>query len=468
MLLSAVLALAALVASAGGFGCTGCADGEQLPASSSGAGGTGAAGASGSSSSGSTSASSGQGGAECPAAPLPPGVPEGWVRMPGAPCECDVYMAPDPSRASPVSWASCGDGCTELVVDWSVAQGYRLLAQVGAAGGGSRYLGYTRYLSDKGPYEMQLVRLPDLVLLDAIYQSKGGPWIIRPRAASPHGLLAELMGSTGGPGLEHYSVMYLVPVDGSSLLVTLNDVVSWGYFEAAVTSELWAMSYQGSLAWGWHEWDFSNEMNPGWVSPDGRTMFGLEAVGGNVFFSTRLGDLLAQIEVWDEVQGTQPLVSFPSKQVGGACCLETDGEQLVWLQGSDYLGDNHFTEVSLMKSPFAASAAELQPTVVRPAYQDHVLFGSGVVGGGYAAYYERPAGAPLEAERFILTRLADGHYWVIPPRPGMYWVSLLYVDAEEVALIEDIDTNEYSPTHWTIVRLAIDSLGEPLPPGSGF
>lgn len=304
-------------------------------------------------------------------------------------------------------------------------------------------------------------------MFDAIYQSKGGPWRMSPRAASPSGQLVELSGSTDVPG-EHYSVMYLVPTDSSAPGVMLSGVVSWSFLEATVSSDLWAMSYQGAMAWGWHERLFSNEMKPGWSSPDGRSMFGIEAVGSNVFFSTWHGDALSQIEIWQPTTGTQPLVSFPSKLAGGACCLETDGQQMVWFQGAGYLGSEKYAEVNLMRSPLATSAAELEPAVVRPAYQDTVIAGGGVVGGGYAAHSERPNGTPLESARLIVTRLSDGHYWIIPPRPGMLWLWPLYVDAEEVAITEDVDSNEYLPTHWTIVRLALSSLGPPLPPGSGF
>jgi len=389
--------------------------------------------------------------------------------MPGAPCESDVYMAPDPEHASPVSWAPCGNGCSELVVDWSTDDAYRVMGQVGASGGDKRYVAYTRYLSAKGPYELQLVRLPDnLVLFDAIYQSTAGPWDVFPIAMSPSGHLLELMGTSGGPGFEHYSVMYLVPPDGSPLEVMLSDIVGWGALEATVSSELWAMSYQGAMAWGWHGRSFGNEMNPGWSSPDGRSMFGITATGSNVFFSTWHGDALSQIEIWTKGAGTAPLISFASKAAGGACCLLTDGQQMVWFQATGYLGGEKYADVKLMRSALATSPAALQPAVLRPAYQDTVIGGGGVIGGGYAVHVERPVGAPLEDERIIVTRLTDGYYWVVTPPPGKLWFRPLYVDADELALVEDLDTTEYTATNYTIVRLSIASLGPPLPPGSGF
>lgn len=450
-----------LAAAAGALGCTGCGADDVPSCPSEGGAGSGGTAVTTSSS----TSSSGQGGHACPDVPLPPGVPDGWVRMPSAPCECDVYMAPDPAHTRPVSWTSCGTGCLELVVDWSDDDAYRVLAQAGAAGGGYRYLGYTRYLGAKGQREVQIVRLPDnVVLFDAVYRSDAGPWVIGPRRLSPFGHLLELMG-TDGPG--HHSVMYFVPPDGSGLSVMLNTVVSWGAYEVSVSSDLWAMSYLGAMAWDWHERAFNNEMSPGWSSPDGRSMFNLEAVGSNVFFSTWAGDRLSHIEAWDQATGSAPLVSFPSKDIGGACCLETDGQTMVWFQASGYQGEERFDEVVLNKAPLATTAAELQPTLVRPAYQNHVLTGGGVVGGGYALHVESPLGAPIEEHRAILTRLADGHYWLISPRPGRLLSMPMYVDGEELALVES-NPNGYHATNWTIVRLTIASLGDSLPPGSGF
>jgi len=68
----------------------------------------------------------------------------------------------------------------------------------------------------------------------------------------------------------------------------------------------------------------------------------------------------------------------------------------------------------------------------------------------------------------VLTRLSDGYYWVIAERPGFLWVRALYVDSEEIAMVASADDGTYHATNWTIVRLSIASLGDPLPPGSGF
>ena len=446
---SAAACLAALSCAA--LSCAACGD---QTASSSGGGGAGAAATS--------TTTIGAGGAPCTYL-KPPGVPDSWVRTPGAPCESDVYMAPEPEQASSApAWTGCGVGCQEMVIDWSDDDRFRILGQVGAAGDGHRYLGFTRYLSAKGPYEVQLVRVTDnLVILDAIYQSKGGPWLIRPRAASPDGHIVELTGSTADPA-QHQSVTYLVPAGGGPPELMLNEVVPWGMLEVTVSSELWAVAYQGGLAWGWHERSFSNEMNPGWSSPDGRLMLGIQAVGGNVFFNT-LGP--RHIEVWTAADGARALVDFPSSNEG-ACCFTTDGKDMVWLQGTGAQGDHTYAQVQVMRSPFATTAAALEPTVMRPAFTNG-LFGVGEVGGGYAAHLESKIGAPGEDGRIIITRLSDGHYWVLAPPRGLTWHIPLYVDDEEVAIVVN-NPDGYHATNWNIQRRSIAALGDPLPPGSGF
>lgn len=61
------------------------------------------------------------GAATCPDSgdELPAYVPDGWVRAPCAPENCEVFVAPTPALArSPSPWTDCGAGCLELAHDW--------------------------------------------------------------------------------------------------------------------------------------------------------------------------------------------------------------------------------------------------------------------------------------------------------------------------------------------------------------
>lgn len=452
------------------LGCSGCggeAGATTVSSSTSSAGGAGGipttttlfgAGATG-----------GAGGEGPCSGPLPPDVPQGWVRPPGAPCECDLFVAPNADEARPASpWASCGTGCEELVVDWTTDEQYRFFLHSGIADGeGNRYVSYTRYLDGHGgAYETQIVHLPsNAVVFDAIqqpYLNGAGNWYGGPYPSTRAGHLIEYAQSLDKGTFEHVSLFYVAPLLEDAyapLNVTLDEVVPWGALEAALSEELWAIGYQGARAWGWHGIPLAPGMNPGWSSPDSRTLSSLAASGTTVLFSTF--GVAAELLAWTADNGVQPLVSYPSTSAGGACGPVVGADEMVWTECQTLVQGNEYASCSLMASPIASSAAGLAPRIVRPAYSDNVVACGGVMGGGYLLRLERSSAAA--ESKVILTRLSDGHYWVLTPEPGFTYSHMLYVDDTELAL----GLSKTSGT-WTIHRLQIASLGPPLPPGSGF
>ncbi len=352
-----------------------------------------------------------------------------------------------------------------MVRDWTTDTTYTFTGVHGAAQtGGHRLIAYKRDLAPAGPYELQVVRLPEnVVIFDGLQQKQTGPWLLDTLALSPKRELLQVWSTLGEQGPKHRSLVYALTEDGpSTLQLTYDATVSYTEYEAAVSTELWAMSFQPPYSWAWHGPFGGNDLQAGYTV-NGGAVFGLLAVDANVFFSVWLGSKASDIMVFDPVGGNRKLVSFPSKIVGGACCLVTDGKDMTWLQGSDLVSEDTYATMNVMASPFATSAADLKPHVLRPAFQKDVAGGGGVIGGGYALYSEAAKGQG----RRILTRLSDGYYWVIAPRPGRDWAESLYVDAEELALVEVL-VGKFVAGDWTIVRRTIASLGPPRPPGSGF
>jgi hypothetical protein len=309
--------------------------------------------------------------------------------------------------------------------------------------------------------ETQVVRLPEnKVIFNGIEQDEHGPWFLSSRGLGRDAYLFELAKTFGNGG--HHSLVYMLPASRGVPVLTYQADVSWTPYEAAVTPELWAMTFQPPFSWKWHGATPANSLQPGYAINYG-ALFGLEAVGSTVFFSSWLGDKASDVFVFDPLGGSRKLITFSSKAVGGACCLLTDGKELVWLEGQGLVSGETYSSVNLMASPYATSTADLKPRVLRPAYQKHVITGGGVMGGGYVVHGE--ANGP--GVRDIVTRLSDGHYWVLPPRAGKSWGRALYVDAEELAIVENIK-DKFTKGHWTIVRRTIASLGAPRAPGSGF
>jgi hypothetical protein len=215
----------------------------------------------------------------------------------------------------------------------------------------------------------------------------------------------------------------------------------------------------------------ANELEIGWTSPDRRAINSISGSGDALFFTTLLFDVSYEAYVWDPRRGAQKLIGFSTAAEGGACCVETNGADLVWLQGSGAYDASveTFETVDLMTAPFATSAAELEPRRLRTLEHDFLVGAWIVVGGGYALMMEQKQGMQFPVQH-TLTRLSDGAYWVIPLRPQFVWGEPLYVDAEELALVLNAGPEVWlreglqSGESYTIVRLSIDSLGPPITP----
>ncbi len=391
------------------------------------------------------------------------GVPNGWVRPPGSPCECEIYMSPDAEHMrAPSPWVGCGDGCFELVRDWSNDTSYTFGGVHGVSQSTSRRIAYKRYLTPTGPYELQIVRLPEnIVVFDAWQRAELGPWFVDTLALSRDRALTQVWKSTDNTA-KHWNLLYALDPSPAAMKASLvyDEVVSYLELETAASADLWAISFQPPHAWKWHGSAPSNQLQPGYSTPG--YVGGLEASGPNLFFDTHTS--VDDIMVFDPVGGNRKLVTFASAQVGGACGLRTDGKDMAWYQGGPISGKT-YSSVDLVAAPFATFAADIVPHVVRPAYQNFLDGCGGLLGGGY--HLSREVHDSGANQRVVLTRLSDGNYWILAPRPGRNWAELLYVDAEELAIVETL-TGKFTHGDWTIVRRTIASLGPPRPPGSGF
>jgi hypothetical protein len=216
-------------------------------------------------------------------------------------------------------------------------------------------------------------------------------------------------------------------------------------------------------------------MKVGWESPDGRFLVGMNAVGSTILFSAFHVPGPYELFAWDPVGGTRTLLALPSVMDGGAGALYTDGIDLVWLHGTGFIPDTQtFQQMRMMTAPYTTQSAALKPRDLRASFQNLLIDARATVGGGYALYVETEWLGPGSNKHYhTLTRLSDGAYWVLAPRPGFRWSLPLYVDAEEFALVEDalkdvfVDAGLQSGESWTIVRRTIASLGPPILPDAG-
>lgn len=317
---------------------------------------------------------------------VPDGVPSGWMRLPCAPTTCDIFIAPDAAhmrRASP--WASAPGGWLELVDDWA-DNGHRVLDARGASAGGTRYIGYQRDLGNMpgadGPREVQIVRLPDnVVTFDAImpYEVKDGVCFMQLDAIAPEVALLYSYVQLSDP-TKSERLVHTVPTGGGTPQLSFDHVDSYYPLESQVTSSLWAATY-GRRELAWHGPGLANTMQIAWTAPNGRLLDSMQAIGGTIFFSS-LNQPGSDIVVWDVDGGSRTLIGYPSPTAGAACCLRSDGQTMVWFQGQGLdAKKGTYADVRLMASPHATHAADVKPRTLRPAFQDYVDTGGGVIGG---------------------------------------------------------------------------------------
>lgn len=402
-------------------------------------------------------------------------VPEGWIRSPCMPSGCEVYFSTSPDNTRPPSpWAPCGPGCVELVHDWGDPS-YRILELLGASDGTDRFIAYNRWYppSETFGLETQLVRLPDnQVVFNALMPGVGDNCRFVPYSLSPSGLLGETFyGLNDGTPEALKHMMQVDTSDGLAKILFWDEDIGVP-LESTITSDLWAVLY-GRQAISLGGFDPTLALDTAWSSPDGRYAFALSGLGSTLFFSTRfLSGELFDTFAWDPVEGTRPLVAFGDATLGGACCVATDGTDMVWLQGSGAYDPVERTHaiVDLVHSPHATRASELEPRRLRTTFSNK-LEREVIVGGGYALTREwSVVEGEAEPRQAVLTRLADGAYWTIPVRPGRVWSKPLYVDAEEIALAEGA-TGETGKreglkpgAYYGVVRFTIAELGPPTPP----
>ena len=407
------------------------------------------------------------------AAMLPVGAPEGWIPLPGVPASCEIVIAPDSSRAHPPpTWGTCGAGCLQFQVPnpdtWS---GLKLA--VGAARGGTRYIGFQNDLPGSDRVEFEIVRTNDnVVTFDALALS----WVHRCAfdldALTPDNVLLDAYSTVADGGQAHRFFRFVMSPGESIPHLVFDQTTSTVQQRYAVSGALWAASYGANRAMQWHDLTFATAPNIGWQSPDGREMLALQAVGSTILASTALVHRSYSTLLWNPSDGPASLVEYASIDQGGACCTGADGTNMVWLEGAGWQRPDAdvidmFAEVWLMASPSVTRPADLRPRKLRRAFTDFLEGEPIVVGGGYALTTEGRMTDPTN--RLVLTRLTDGAFVSISAPSGFLWLSALYVDDTELAAFQKPATgSDYFAKPLSIVRQTIASLGPFQPSDAGL
>jgi hypothetical protein len=411
--------------------------------------------------------------ADAPACPGAPGprVPDGWVRFPGLPCECDVWMAPDAERMDrPPAWIPAGPGDLELEVSWATPAN-RLLAgwSRAASWGGHTYVAYARDLG-KDLYDTLVVRLPEN---QPVFQSI-------------------VVGGVGAPCQAHVTamgqgkVLHWAYVDGA-----LGVATPVAYLEGLTTDgplrTVYA-AYEAALTGGdvvssrvaarlhvppWRIDAFT--LDPPGIVPAVATGYfrdySLVAWDDALYFERLFGaeaTSRSEIQQWTAASGQRRFVPGGGAGAGGdgfACGFGTDGTTMLWEEGSGWNGAG-WDRVDIMVAPYTPDPAQLAPRRLRASPGLH---GAGCfswkLGGGHAVGIVY--GSIQADDRGVyVVRISDGMLWKVAPRSERR-LTPLGVTAEEVILAEGVQGNDAGATtihSWTIVRRSLSALGAGVRP----
>lgn len=173
-------------------------------------------------------------------------------------------------------------------------------------------------------------------------------------------------------------------------------------------------------------------------------------------------------KVYTETAGAKDLLSFGNDTSKGIADLGTDGQHLVWIEGSDRpTASGVFPTVTAFVAPYTTDPAQLQKRALRADLSGYP-FGTSpfVVGCGYAARTtEMKRGGGFERGTLVI-RLSDGYAWHLPDGAGVDWGwrTALAITCDEIFVKVAEKPTPSSVPRTNVARVRLDSLGPPLPP----
>ncbi len=392
-------------------------------------------------------------------------VPKGWIRFPGLPCQCTVWLAPsqDLMTAAP-KWVKQPQGWLELD-DPQAGDPYTTGVPWGDSYAGVQLIAYQRVLKPGGQENVVLDVQADRYVFDELVS--GTDQYSGPCAASIDAL-------TQGVTLHNAWV---------KSTTTTRDVVastSAGSANLKLIQQRVDDGYQGwgvgtgvaAVAPSWNRFDaFTlapvHAYPKAWVS-DGRMLGQMLGWDSTLFFGVGiLGSPPAWQELtWDPTDGVRPLMGTGPGQTPARsiCGLGTDGKVLVWKQLDGWNGTS-WQQSRLMQAPFTTDTAQLTPQVIRDSPGMSECAGEWIVGSGYAA-----ALLPLDSQAktwgTFVVRLSDGAEWKLDT-PGLRLAPLYLTDMEMGVLRgydKPIPGGPDGYTGYRIARYPLSLLGAPNVP----
>lgn len=230
----------------------------------------------------------------------------------------------------------------------------------------------------------------------------------------------------------------------------------------------WRMTGEWVIRWksGLHgrRWGATDEVSVYAPSQDieGLAPHNVVGVGPDVFFRVG-GGVSSGVMVWNEDNGSKPLVRYPGDTTRAAANLGTDGTDLVWTYGEGPVPETATWTRSVFTAPHSTDPDTVASTARRLRSDPGTFMVTGfAVGCGYAARQFYQANAEGNSANLLIVRLSDGVSWIVempPTSEAALFATALGFTCEEV-----FTRAQFPDESVTIVRIRLDSLGPGMPP----
>ncbi len=402
----------------------------------------------------------------------PPVPVDGWIPYNDYDPICGFWVSVEPAKLPPITWQPCRvndqtstKSCREMVTDWPPqAFNSELITpgtEVARRSDGRLVMSTARYQPD---WTLRMVAELDGNVLVGLRERAIGPCILGDtKSDGDHYAFkvydAEATGrpsSYGGGAigghlddphpkvLKHYhDKLARGFAAGEPGLLELPSFTLSSWTDGGVIKSIPTGDVEGSLA---QNWPFF--------------------FGSTLFWAADSSAVNKQ-KVYTDAAGTKDFLTFGADPTRGVADLGTDGQSLVWIEGSERPSTSApFPKVLIATSPFTTDPAQIQRRVLRTDLRGSP-FGTSpfVVGCGYAARQTTTIqdGSPHNA--VVIARLVDGYAWFLPTDGKAWgWLRPLAITCDEIILMVSIWPAGDDRPHVSVARVRLDSLGPPTPP----
>ncbi len=399
----------------------------------------------------------------CPGMPPVPQVPRDWIRFPGLPCECNVWVAPEGAITAKVGWEQ-NDSHGQTLVDADSGTPVDLIAgtALGDEHEGSTYVSYLRALN-KGLHELVTVELaaPRVTFQARIVGGFHAPCFVRAVALHQGMVLFHAWQSRSGQG-PRLHLLAGGPASAAVPVVWQRAKDASVLAQARISSELVAIVPAPETRMVVYQRSGERLTTAlQWQAPPGSTLENLLAWDKTVLFTTYTGRM-SRAWRWRSGEQVEPLFAtangaVPDAARSSVCGFGTDGETLVWTRASGWSEPNSsWKRFEVLRSPF------LEPTksqVVAPAPGGIGRCLPWHVRGATAAARQLVGTQAGGSYEFTLLDLANRSHRPIPARPSRRLHAILALTNEAILLEEGAKDGHGGATIVRLPKAAVSPSG---------